>query len=94
MGLPPSDDGVAQYKVAPLNEAYTASARGALGDSSASGMSTTVLLAGLVPVVFTALTRNEWATAERPVTVKVLLVDTPSLMVDHVVPAFTDDSMM
>jgi hypothetical protein len=57
-------------------------------------MSTTVLLAGLVPVVFTALTRNEWATAERPVTVKVLLVDTPSLMVDHVVPAFTDDSMM
>ena len=59
MRLPPSDDGVAQYNVAPLNEAYTASARGALGGSIERGVSTTVLLAGLVPVEFTALTRNE-----------------------------------
>ena len=57
--LPPSDDGVAQYNVAPLNEAYTANERGAVGGSSARGVSTTVLLAGLVPVEFTALTRNE-----------------------------------
>jgi hypothetical protein len=53
-----------------------------------------VLLAGLVPVEFNALTRNEWATAERSRTVKVLLVDTPSLTVDHVEPASIDDSMM
>jgi hypothetical protein len=57
--LPPLDDGVAQYKVAPLNEAYTAKERGAVGASSASGVRTTVLLAGLVAVEFTALTRNE-----------------------------------
>ena len=94
MRLPPSDDGVAQYNVAPLNEAYTASERGAVGDSSARGVSTTVLLAGLVPVEFTALTRNECATAERPAIVRVLLTDTPSLTVDHVDPASTDDSTM
>ena len=92
--LPPSDNGVAQYSVAPLNEAYTAGARGELGDSSARGVSTIVLLAGLVPVEFTALTRNECATAERPAIVRVLLTDTPSLTVDHVEPASTDDSMM
>jgi hypothetical protein len=94
MRLPPSDDGVAQYNVAPLNEAYTASERGAVGDSSASGVSTTVLLAGLVPVALTALTRNECATAERPVIAKVLFTDTPSLTVVHVEPASIDDSMM
>jgi hypothetical protein len=92
--LPPSEDGVAQYNVAPLNEAYTASARGAVGGSIERGVSITVLLAGLVPVEFTALTRNEWATAERARTVNVLLVDTPSLTVDHVEPASIDDSMM
>jgi hypothetical protein len=92
--LPPSDNGVAQYSVAPLNEAYTAGARGELGDSSARGVSVIVLLAGLVPVEFTALTRNECAMAERPVTVNVLLVVTPSLTVVHVEPASTDDSMM
>ena len=59
MRLPPSDDGVAQYSVAPLKEAYTASERGALGGSIERGVRTTVLLAGLVPVEFTALTRNE-----------------------------------
>jgi hypothetical protein len=53
-----------------------------------------VLLAGLVPVEFTAFTRNEYAMAERPVTVKVLLADTPSMTVVHVEPALTDDSMM
>lgn len=95
MALPPSDNGVAQYNVAPLNEAYTASARGAVGNSSGRGVSTTVLLAGLVPVAFTALTRNEYAMVElRPVIEEDNAADTPSFTVDQVVPVLTDDSMM
>ena len=95
MRLPPSDNGVAQYKVAPLNDAYTANERGTDGGSRGRGLSTTVLLAGLVPVAFTALTRKVYAMVPlRPLIVEVLVADTPSLTVVQVTPSSTDDSMM
>ena len=89
MRLPPSDDGVAQYKVAPLNEAYTASARGEVGAVrilGATGLARTGVVAVPVPTAFTAETRNEyWVPFVKPVMFAVRAVEAVCAKTVHAV---------
>ena len=82
--------GASQLSVTCAPPEVAASDRGAVGTPIAAR---TTSLAGLVPAVFTALTRNEYVTAlVSPVTVAEVAVDTPSANVDHVDPLFEENS--